>query len=1050
MLVDTGSAASLISKNVSDRIGVQESQMREFLTPLSAANGTPLKVYGSVELEFYLEEYVFLQRFIVADLLEVNGNLGMDFLENNQVDIQISTQTLNISGNKIRLEKVSSSGCARIKLAKQTVLPPSSELLIEGYIVGGSPGCSEGLVEPAVSLGNKGLMCARTVVDSSKANVCLSVINVSSKPVKLRQNTPLGTLQTFEQIYAVETPKQNTDKQTTATELPEHLKPLVEKASDSLTDEQKQSLTDLLIQYGDIFVGPDGKVGRTDIVKHTIDTGDNHPFKLPMRRQPLAQKPIIENELEKMLEQGVIEPSESPWSSPILLVKKKDGSIRFCIDFRKLNSLTRKDAYPLPRIDECLESLGGSKWFSTLDLASGYWQCEVEESDRPKTAFSTHKGLFQFKVMPFGLSNAPACFERLMELVLRGLLWEKCLCYLDDIIVMGKTFVEALDNLKTVFDRFRNANLKLKPKKCVLFQTEVLFLGHKVTADGITTDPSKVESVKTWPQPTSLSELRSFLGLVGYYRRFIPDFSEIAAPLTRLTQKFSKFVWSPQCTESFEKLKELLVSAPILTFPQGDGVFVLDTDASLEGVGAVLSQIQDGEERVISFASRKLSRTQRNYCTTYRELLAVVMFVKQFHHYLWGRPFVVRTDHSSLLWLKRFKRPEGLLARWLSILDTYDFTIEHRKGSHHSNADTMSRKPYKHCKREDCSQCKTVLPSLVEEVEDGEQCSEQQGSASLTLGTPESHESSDNSLPSHQTRVNTVSPVQMNENDQSESNSNWLTSWTNYDIHNMQENDAELAEILTLRVESDQKPDRSQFSNFLETTKFLLSNWESLTVQNGVLCFQRQSENPALNKVVMVAPSKIRKIIFENLHCKKTAGHLGRDKTIFSVQRRFFWHGMNSDLRRWIHQCDMCCRSKPGPGLGKSPLQQSPVGYPLERIGIDIVGPCPITENGNEFIIVVCDYFTKWVEAYAVPDHTALTVADKLCTEFIARFGTPTQIHSDQGREFESQLFQALCENLEIDKTRTTPYRPNSDGLAERFNKTLQQMLKVFCQYPKK
>ena len=899
MLVDTGSAASLISKNVSDRIGVQESQMREFLTPLSAANGTPLKVYGSVELEFYLEEYVFLQRFIVADLLEVNGILGMDFLENNQVDIQISTQTLNISGNKIRLEKVSSSGCARIKLAKQTVLPPSSELLIEGYIVGGSPGCSEGLVEPAVSLGNKGLMCARTVVDSSKANVCLSVINVSSKPVKLRQNTPLGTLQTFEQIYTVETPKQNTDKQTTATELPEHLKPLVEKASDSLTDEQKQSLTDLLIQYGDIFVGPDGKVGRTDIVKHTIDTGDNHPFKLPMRRQPLAQKPIIENELEKVLEQGVIEPSESPWSSPILLVKKKDGSIRFCIDFRKLNSLTRKDAYPLPRIDECLESLGGSKWFSTLDLASGYWQCEVEESDRPKTAFSTHKGLFQFKVMPFGLSNAPACFERLMELVLRGLLWEKCLCYLDDIIVMGKTFVEALDNLKTVFERFRNANLKLKPKKCVLFQTEVLFLGHKVTAEGITTDPSKVESVKTWPQPTSLSELRSFLGLVGYYRRFIPDFSEIAAPLTRLTQKFSKFVWSPQCTESFEKLKELLVSAPILTFPQGDGVFVLDTDASLEGVGAVLSQIQDGEERVISFASRKLSRTQRNYCTTYRELLAVVMFVKQFHHYMWGRPFVVRTDHSSLLWLKRFKRPEGLLARWLSILDTYDFTLEHRKGSHHSNADTMSRKPYKHCKREDCSQCKTVLPSLVEEVEDGEQCSEQQGSASLTLGTPESHESSDNSLPSHQTCVNTVSPVQMNENDQSESNSNWLTSWTNDDIHNMQENDAELAEILTLRVESDQKPDRSQFSNFSETTKFLLSNWESLTVQNGVLCFQRQSENPALNKVVMVAPSKIRKIIFENLHCKKTAGHLGRDKTIFSVQRRFFWHGMNSDLWRW-------------------------------------------------------------------------------------------------------------------------------------------------------
>ena len=637
--------------------------------------------------------------------------------------------------------------------------------------------------------------------------------------------------------------------------------------------------------------------------------------------------------------------------------------------------------------------------------------------------------------MPFGLSNAPACFERLMELVLRGLLWEKCLCYLDDVIVMGKTFEDGLANLELVFERFRAANLKLKPKKCVLFQSEVLFLGHRVTVDGITTDPSKVEAVQSWPQPTSLSELRSFLGLVGYYRRFIPNFSDIASPLTKLTRKYTK------CEESFQKLKELLVSAPVLGFPEGNGTFILDTDASLHGIGAVLSQVQNGEEKVISYASKKLNRSQKNYCTTYRELLAVVHFVRQFRHYLWGRPFLIRTDHSSLVWLKSFKSPEGILARWLSVLDTFDFTLEHRKGSHHVNADAMSRKPYSRCKRDDCSQCQTELRIPDESSNDGEYCHHKDATASLHNDTPDLKEMSPDSHHSHRVSVNTVSSDQALP---SQAQSNWLSIWSSDDIRSMQENDLDLAEVLKMRVESEQKPPRSRFSRFSDTAKFFHGNWESLRVKDGILYFQRKSENPALNKLVLVAPAPVRQTIFEHLHSKKTAGHLGRDKTLFSIQRRFIWPGMSTDIKRWIYQCDLCCRSKPGPGMGRSPLQQTPVSFPLEKIAIDIIGPCPKTSDGNEYIIVLCDYFTKWSEAYPVPNHTALTVADKLCTEFISRFGTPLQIHTDQGKEFESELFQELCKNLEIDKTRTAPYRPNSDGLVERFNKTLQQMLKVF------
>ena len=323
----------------------------------------------------------------------------------------------------------------------------------------------------------------------------------------------------------------------------------------------------------------------------------------------------------------------------------------------------------------------------------------MDENDKQKTAFATHRGLFQFKVMPFGLCNSPATFERLMELVLSGVLFERCLVYIDDVICFGKTEEEALYNLRVVLQKFRDANLKLKPSRCSLFQDECTFLGHTVVCEGTTCEKSKVEAVASWPVPTCVSEVRSFLGTASYYRKYIQGFADIASPLTNLTKKNQKFVWTEKCQSAFERLKEALVSAPILAYPTKEGRFVLDTDASATAIGAVLSQIQDGEEKVIAYANCALSSSRQNYCTTYRELYAVVRFVKYFSHYLWGRPFLVRSDHSSLKWLKNFKQPEGIVARWIATLDTYDFQMEHRKGASHGNADGLSRIP-RRCQRE--------------------------------------------------------------------------------------------------------------------------------------------------------------------------------------------------------------------------------------------------------------------------------------------------------------------------------------------------------------
>ncbi|CAK1579090.1 unnamed protein product [Parnassius mnemosyne] len=330
--------------------------------------------------------------------------------------------------------------------------------------------------------------------------------------------------------------------------------------------------------------------------------------------------------IEGMVKDGVIEPSSSPWCSPVVLVKKKDGSMRFCVDYRRLNDVTKKDSYPLPRIDDTLDMLTGVKWFNTLDLKSGYWQVKIDPKDKEKTAFSTGKGLWQFKVMPFRLCNAPATFERLMKLVLTGLIGDACLVYLDDIIIVGRTFEEHLQNLERVLMKIQSANLKLSPKKCSLFKRQVSFLGYVVSEEGIRTDPEKIVAVEEWPVPK-------------------------------------------------DKTQE----------------FIVDTDASDRGLGSVLSQGNGDQEIVIAYFSKSLSKPERNYCVTRRELLAVVKSLQHFSKYLLGRKFHLRTDHAALKWLLQFKNPEGQVARWIELLQEYDFVIEHRSGKSHGNADAFSR-----------------------------------------------------------------------------------------------------------------------------------------------------------------------------------------------------------------------------------------------------------------------------------------------------------------------------------------------------------------------
>ncbi|GFT22001.1 retrovirus-related Pol polyprotein from transposon 17.6 [Trichonephila clavipes] len=395
-----------------------------------------------------------------------------------------------------------------------------------------------------------------------------------------------------------------------------------------------------------------------------------------------------------MKNNDVIEPSSSPWASPIVLVRKKDGSTRFCVDYHRLNDVTKKDSYPLPRIDDTLDTLAGNTWFSTQDLKSGYWQVEFHPDDEEKTAFTTGQGQWQFKFMPFGLCNAPAIFERLMETILGGLSYEACLVYLDDIIIVGRSFEEHLKYIRCVLQKQKEANLKLSPSKCHLFRREVTYLGYIISAEGVRTDPDKISAVKEdWNCSMDVHQLRSFLGLCTYYRKFVKNFSTIARPLHKLTEAKQKFIWTVDCNNAFNKLKDALTSAPILAYPEIGKQFILDTNASHESIGAVLSQEIDGQERVIAYFNKCLSKPERNYCVTRKKLLAIVKAVEHFHPYLYGRRFLLRTDHASLTWLLNFKNSEDQIARWIQRLQEYDVEIRHRKGSAHGNADGLSRRP---------------------------------------------------------------------------------------------------------------------------------------------------------------------------------------------------------------------------------------------------------------------------------------------------------------------------------------------------------------------
>ena len=473
---------------------------------------------------------------------------------------------------------------------------------------------------------------------SSDPELWIAVHNHRSEPLQLHSGQNIGIL---EVVILADSPP--TTSHASSRPNPPRRPPLPE----SLSPIQQQQLNELFCEFNDVFSQGEDDLGSTPLLEHAIETHEP-PLHQPYRRQNSAVRWEEMAQVQQMLTSNVIGPSNRPWASPVVMVRKKDSSLRFCVDFSQLNAATVKDAHLLPRIYDLLDALHGAKWFSTLDLKNGCWQVPITEQDKAKTAFRTSSGqLFEFNQVPFGLCNAPATFSRLMDRVLAGLHWETCLFYLDDIIVFSSTWEEHLARLRQVFERIRHANLKLGADKCTFAAKEVNYLGHRVTEEGLLPDSSLLAAIREIPPPKTATEVRSFLGLAGYYRHYVKNFAAIATPLHALTRKDAVFHWSEECQTTFDRLKTLLTTSPITAFPDFCQAFRLYTDASTAGLGAILAQVQDSKEHIICCASRALNQAEKSYPATKLECLAIVWAVAKFRPYLMAMPFEVFTDHSS-------------------------------------------------------------------------------------------------------------------------------------------------------------------------------------------------------------------------------------------------------------------------------------------------------------------------------------------------------------------------------------------------------------------